>query len=114
MGGQIHAPADLPQERDMLLFHKRLGGPEGRSGRVGMSPPPRFDPGPSKLVASRYNDYAIPPLVITNVEYYKAESRRSITSTPDFMKIGQIIQELNAGDSQMTSNLTKRTERKRT
>jgi len=30
------------------------------------------------------------------------------------MKICQIIQELNAGDSQMTSNLTKWTERKRT
>ena len=115
MGGQIRAPAELPQERDKLLFHKRLGGPKGRSGWVRiMSPPPGFDPGPSKPVAIRYTDYAIPPLVITNVGYYKAGSQRSITSTPDFKKIGQTIQELNARDLQMTNNLTKRTERKRT
>ena len=104
----------ISQERDMMFFYKRPGGPDGRSGRVRIiSPPPGFDPGPSKPVACRYTDYAIPPHVITNVGYYKARNQSSIT-TPDFMKICQIIQELNAGDSQMTSNLTKWTERKRT
>jgi hypothetical protein len=61
------------QEKEMLLFYKRQGGPEGTSGRVPIiSPPPGFDPGPSKPVAIRYTNYTIPPHVITNVGYYKA------------------------------------------
>jgi hypothetical protein len=56
VGGQIHAPAALPPG-------KRLGGAQGRSGRLRkISPPPGFDPLTVQPVASRYTDYAIPAL----------------------------------------------------
>ena len=43
-------------------LYRRLGGPQGRSGRVWkMSPPPGFDPRTVQAVASRYTDWAIPP-----------------------------------------------------
>jgi hypothetical protein len=42
-------------------LYRRLGGPQGRSGRVRkISPPPGFDPRTVQPVASRYTDYAIP------------------------------------------------------
>ena len=34
VGGQRHAPAALPQGKTRQPFHSRLGGPQGRSGRV--------------------------------------------------------------------------------
>jgi hypothetical protein len=41
-------------------FYRRLGGPQGRSGRKRkISPPPRFDPRTVQPVASRYTDWAI-------------------------------------------------------
>jgi hypothetical protein len=41
-------------------FYRKLGGPQGRSGRVRkILPPPGFDPWTVNLVASRYTDYAI-------------------------------------------------------
>ena len=43
MGGQHHAPAALPPGK--IPLYRRLGGPQGRSGRVRkISPPPGFDP----------------------------------------------------------------------
>jgi hypothetical protein len=40
-------------------LYRRLGGPQGRYGRVlKISLPPRFDPRAVQLVASRYTDYA--------------------------------------------------------
>jgi hypothetical protein len=42
-------------------MYRRLGGPQGRSGRVRkISPPPGFGPRTFQPVASRYNEYAIP------------------------------------------------------
>jgi hypothetical protein len=42
-------------------LHRRLGGPQGRSGRVRkISPSPGFDPWTIQLVASRYTDRPIP------------------------------------------------------
>ena len=56
MGGQRHAPAALPPGM-------RLGGSQGRSGRVRkISPPPGFDPRTLQPVAIRYTDYVIPAL----------------------------------------------------
>jgi len=34
VGGQRHAPAALPPGKTRYLFYRRLGGPQGRSGRV--------------------------------------------------------------------------------
>ena len=60
MGGQHHAPAALPLGKHRLLY-RRLGGPQGRPGRVRkISHPPGFNPRTVQSVASRYNAYAIP------------------------------------------------------
>ena len=61
VGGQHHTPAALPPGKTQYPLHKRLGGPQGRSGRVGkISPPPGFDPRTVQPVESRYTDWAIP------------------------------------------------------
>jgi hypothetical protein len=61
VGGQRHAPAALPPGMTWYPLYRRLGRPQGCSGRVlKISPPPGFDPRTSQFVASRYTDYAIP------------------------------------------------------
>jgi hypothetical protein len=61
VGGQRQAPADLPPRRTRFPLYRRLGGSQGRSGRVRkISPPPRFDLRTVQSVASRYTDWAIP------------------------------------------------------
>jgi len=60
VGGQRHAPAVLPPEKARYPLCRRLGGPQGRSGRVWkISPPLGFDPRTVQSVASRYTDCAI-------------------------------------------------------
>jgi hypothetical protein len=45
VGGQRHAPAALPPGKTRFPLYRRLGGPQGRSGRVRkISPTPGFDP----------------------------------------------------------------------
>ena len=61
MGGQYHAPATLPPGKTWYPLYRRLGGPQGRSGRMRkILPPPGFDPQTVQPVASRYTDRAIP------------------------------------------------------
>ena len=62
VGGKHHAPAALPAEKTRYPLYIRLGGSQGRSGRVRkMSPPaPGFDPRTVQPVARRYTDWAIP------------------------------------------------------
>ena len=63
VGGQRHAPAALPpgKTRYPLYTYSRLGGLQGRSGRVWkISLPPGFDPRTAQPVASHYTDWAIP------------------------------------------------------
>jgi hypothetical protein len=44
VGGQRHAPAALPRGKTRYPLYRRLGGPQGRYGRVRkISPPPGFD-----------------------------------------------------------------------
>jgi len=63
VGGQRHAPAALPPGKTRYTLYTRLGGPQGRSGRVQkILPPPGFDPLTVQPVASRYTDCAIPAL----------------------------------------------------
>ena len=46
-----------PGKETRYPLYRRLGGPQGRSGRVlKISPPPGFDPWTVQLVASRYTD----------------------------------------------------------
>ena len=49
-----------PGKETRYPLYRRLGRPQGRSGRLRKtSPPPGFDPQTVQLVASRYADYAI-------------------------------------------------------
>ena len=60
VGGQRHAPAALPPGKTRYIFYRRLGGPQGRSGRVRkISPPPVFDPRTVQPVTSRYTNCAL-------------------------------------------------------
>ena len=61
VGGQRHAPAALLPGKTRYPLYRRLGGPQGRSGRVQkILPIPGFDPRTVQHVASRYTDWAIP------------------------------------------------------
>jgi hypothetical protein len=61
--GQLHAPAAIPPEMTRYSLYRRLGEPQGRSGRLRkISPPPGLDPRTVQPVAIRYTDYAIPAL----------------------------------------------------
>ena len=45
VGGQRHGPAALPPGKTRYPFYRRVGGPQGRSGRVRkISPSSGFDP----------------------------------------------------------------------
>jgi hypothetical protein len=60
VGGQRHAPAALPPGMTRYPLYRRLGEPQGRSGRVlKISLPPGLDTRTVQLVASRYTDWAI-------------------------------------------------------
>ena len=57
VGGKRHVSAALPPGMSRYQLYRRLGRPEGRSGRVRkISPPPEFDPRTVQPVASRYTD----------------------------------------------------------
>ena len=61
VGDQRHAQTALPPGETRFPFCRRLGGPQGRSGRVRkISPPPGCDPRTVHPVASRYTDCAVP------------------------------------------------------
>ena len=65
VGGQHHTPAALPPEKTRYPLYRRLGWPQGRSGRVRkISPPPGFDRRTVQPVASRYTDWAIAAAVL--------------------------------------------------
>ena len=58
VGGQRHAPAGFTPRKTRYPLYRRLGGPQGRFGRVRkISPLPEFD---LRTVVSRYTDCAIP------------------------------------------------------
>ena len=60
MSGQRHLPDALPPGKTRYPLYRRLGVPQGRSGRVRkISPPPGFDPRTVQSVASRYTECAI-------------------------------------------------------
>jgi len=57
---QHHAPAALTPGKTRHSLYRRLGGPQGRSGRVRkISPPPEFDPRIVQPVTSHYTNWAI-------------------------------------------------------
>jgi len=60
--GQRHSPAALPPGKTRYPLYRRLGGPQGRAGRVrkNLAPSPGFDSRTFHPVASRYTVRAIP------------------------------------------------------
>ena len=55
--GQCHVPAALPPGKIRYPLYRRLGGPQGRSGRVRKIPPtPGFDPWTVHPVACHCTD----------------------------------------------------------
>jgi len=65
VGGQRHAPAALPWGKITgTPFYRRLGGPQGRSGRVRkITPHPEFDPRTVQPVATVYTDCVKPAYI---------------------------------------------------
>jgi hypothetical protein len=60
LGGQRHAPATLFPGEIRYPLYRRLGVPQGKSGKVRKnSLPPRFKPWTVQPVASCYTDWAI-------------------------------------------------------
>jgi len=54
VGGQSHIPAALPLRMTRYPYYRRLGGSQGRSGRVQkFSPPLGFDPGNQPVASLR-------------------------------------------------------------
>jgi len=61
-GSASRTGRSLPPGKTLYPLYKRLGGPQGRSGKASkISPPPGFDPRTVQPVASRYTDYATRP-----------------------------------------------------
>jgi hypothetical protein len=60
-----------PGRETRYPLYRRLGGPQGRSGRLRkVSPPPGFDSRTVQPVASRHSDYAIPAHIYVVVWLY--------------------------------------------
>jgi hypothetical protein len=65
VGGQRHALAALSPGKTRYPLYRRLGGSQGRSGRVlKISPSRGFDPRTVQPLDSRYTDWAIPAHMI--------------------------------------------------
>jgi hypothetical protein len=83
VGVQRHVQVALPPGKTRYPLYRRLGGPQGRSGRVRkISPPPGFDPRTVQPVASRYTDWAIPAQTneIKNKQYNKILTQSNLKS----------------------------------
>ena len=81
VGGQRHAPADLPPGKIRYPSYGRLGGPQVRPGRMWkISSPLGFDPRTVQPEASRYTDWAISAYIYIYiyqyVAYYSPKIRR--------------------------------------
>jgi len=60
VGGQRHVPANLIQGKTRYPLYRRLGGPQGRSGRVQkISPPKWFARRTIQPIVSHYTNWAI-------------------------------------------------------
>ena len=72
-----HATAALSPGNTQYQPYRKLGGPQGRSGRMRkISPQPKFDPQTIRAVESHYTDCTIPahkllPTINDNVRYDK-------------------------------------------
>ena len=78
VGGQHHAPTVLPPGKTRYSLYRRLGWPQGRSGRVRkISATPGYDPRSVQPVARRYTDRAIPAKFNIPVPYFSSSENNS-------------------------------------
>jgi hypothetical protein len=71
MGGQHHVSAASPPDMTPYSLYRRLGGPQGRCGRVRkILPPPGFDPRTDQRVGCRYTDCTTPVTPPTHTYIY--------------------------------------------
>jgi hypothetical protein len=88
MGGQLPTPAALPPEKTRYPLYRRLGGSQGRSGRVRKIDLPRgFDPQTVQSVANRCTDCAIAYFLKTpsNIQFlFKFGSSKEASFFLDF------------------------------
>ena len=105
----------LPPGKNRYPLYRRLGGPQGRSGRVeNLSPQLGFDPLTVQPVASRYTDWAIRPTygVTTDLKFRKAHKKKSCTchhSSRDTALAGdrwKLIQAGSQGQKTKINNFT--------
>ena len=83
MGGQRHASAALLPGKTRYPLYRRLGRPQGRSGRVRKIPPTQgFDPRTVKPVANLYTDWAIPAHSVRLYRVSQEECARFRESVP--------------------------------
>ena len=72
VGGQRHVPVPLPPGKTLYQLYRRLGGTQGRSGRVRkFSSTPEFHPRTVHPAASFCTDWAIPAPKIVPVQLVK-------------------------------------------
>jgi hypothetical protein len=85
VGFQRHAPAALPPGKAQYPFYRGLGGPQGRSGRVGyISPPPGVEPRicSPQLVALYVHTYSVSSKGTGNFWGVKGRESGTDHSTP--------------------------------
>ena len=71
VGVQRHSPAVLPPGKTRYPLYRRLGGPQGKSGRVRkISPPSGFDPRTVQSVPILYADWALAVRCFKNVNTF--------------------------------------------
>ena len=86
----------LPPGKTRCPLYRRLGGPQGRSGRAENSAPPGFDPRTVQPVVSRYTDWATLPLIhiCTNCNYQARKLLLSLSYRPVGVKFVSTIQKI--------------------
>jgi hypothetical protein len=82
VGSQLCAQTALTRENFGYAMNRKLGGPRGRSGRVGkISPLSRLDPRVQQFVAGDRTDYAVPAALYSSTGLQtqaKADSYKKI------------------------------------
>ena len=88
-------------------LHRRLGGPQGRSGRVRkISPAPGFDSRTVQPVASRYTDWAVP---VTSLKHkHKKYSDAEPADTFDTRRQGTVLPTFLYGSENWTLTASQR------
>jgi len=82
VGDQRHVPAALPPGKTQYSLYRRLGGPQGRSGRAENLVSTEIPSRTVQPVASRYTDWAIPAFRV-----WKCLYKRTLPDLADIINI---------------------------